>query len=258
MFFALVAVSFCVKAFGEVTRFPMLIKARLDEMKISTQFGENISESTLRGLMNNDFLNISDKMKRNETELAKSEFVILMLHLMGKIEEKDVLLATQVFEFLDKDKTGILTSEKIESEAVRAGEREREKRLEQEKLEAAEASSLAGQASSFVTSMGGLVFGAIETALLLPTNEKNENSTPSRSRTPTISRTPLTDIEYVGGFKQAGEMFMNSLYTSCCSKIVDSTYIRILLLSLDEATHNPMLSHGQQLPISFEGNDNEL
>ena len=219
IFFALVAVSFCVKAFGEVTRFPMLIKARLDEMKISTQFGENISESTLRSLMNNDFLNVSDKMKRNEAELAKSEFVILMLHLMGKIEEKDVLLATQVFDFLDKEKTGILTSEKIEIEAVRAGEREREKRLEQEKLEAAEASSLAGQASSFVTGVGGLVFGAIETALLLPMNEEKGTSTPS---------SPLTDIEYTGGFKQAGEIFMNSLYTSRCSKIVYSTYICIL------------------------------
>ena len=65
IFFALIAVSFCMKAFGEVTKFPILVKARLNELKITTQFGEQISENTLRSLLSNDFLSVSDKLKRN-------------------------------------------------------------------------------------------------------------------------------------------------------------------------------------------------
>ena len=160
IFFALIAVSFCMKAFGEVTKFPILVKARLNELKITTQFGEQISENTLRSLLSNDFLSVSDKLKRNESELSKSEFVILLLHLMGKVDDKDVLLATQAFDFLDKEKSGVLSIDDIEREAIKAGERDTARKLELEKVREAEAQTIAGQASNFVSGISGLVMGS--------------------------------------------------------------------------------------------------
>lgn len=102
-------------------------------------------------------------LQRSRTELSKSEFVLILLHMMNKIEKKvemlrcfifsphplpnpqDVLLVSSVFDGMDKNESGILDQEEIEIEALRARERAQIKLEEQAKASAEQAASLAGQ-----------------------------------------------------------------------------------------------------------------
>ena len=38
----------------------------------------------------------------------QSEFVLVLLQLMGKVAEKDILMAAKIFEGMDVDDTGVL------------------------------------------------------------------------------------------------------------------------------------------------------
>jgi len=63
----------------------MVLKAKEREMKVTAQFGDELSEATLEGILNSDFFNKIPNLRRDPKEIIKSEFVILMLHIMGKV-----------------------------------------------------------------------------------------------------------------------------------------------------------------------------
>jgi hypothetical protein len=84
----------------------MIVRAKEKEMKITAQFGDELSEATLRSILQSDFFAKIPNLRRDSREIIKSEFVILMLHLMGKVHEKDILLATKIFDKLDRQCDG--------------------------------------------------------------------------------------------------------------------------------------------------------
>ena len=157
IFFALIGCSFSIKAFGEVTRFPIVMKNRMDELKVTSQFGDEISEHTLRSLIGNEFFRATKNLQVKDTELKKSEFVLLLLHLMNKIDDKDVQLISGVFDQMDRDCSGVLDKDEIESQAVMAAEKRKERADEHARVETDQANSLAGQATGLISSLGGLV-----------------------------------------------------------------------------------------------------
>ena len=46
-------------------------------------------------------------LRRNQFELNKSEFVLLVLSLMCKLDEKDVYLVSEIFDSLDTEGKGL-------------------------------------------------------------------------------------------------------------------------------------------------------
>lgn len=159
IFFALIGCSFSVKAFGEVTRFPLVVRSRLAELKVTAQFGDEISEETLRSLIGNEFFDDKPNLQRNKSELSKSEFVLLLLRMMNKINEKDVILVSRVFDEMDHDKSGVLDKDEIDDQAVKAAEKAKERIQEHERVATQEADSLAGQVTQHISTFGGLLLG---------------------------------------------------------------------------------------------------
>ena len=87
----------------------MVLRAKEKEMKITAQFGDELSESTLRSILHSTFFSKIPNLRRDPKEIIKSEFVILMLHIMGKVEDKDILLASKIFDKLDHQCDGLST-----------------------------------------------------------------------------------------------------------------------------------------------------
>lgn len=60
-----------------------------------------MTEERIKSIFAADLFSRYPTLKRKDDELSKSEFILLVLHLMNKVEEKDVLLVKQLFETLD-------------------------------------------------------------------------------------------------------------------------------------------------------------
>jgi hypothetical protein len=65
-----------------------------------------LTEERLKSIFAADLFTRYPTLKRKDEELSKSEFILLVLHLMNKIEEKDVLLVKQLFETMDVNANG--------------------------------------------------------------------------------------------------------------------------------------------------------
>jgi hypothetical protein len=99
------------RCFGELVRFPVVLKARINEVKVTAQFNQELSEKTLKKLLYNDFFDRIPNLRQRKNEINKSEFVLLMLQMMKKVEDKDILLALQLFQRIDSAKQGVLNKE---------------------------------------------------------------------------------------------------------------------------------------------------
>lgn len=62
--------------------------------------------------------------------MTKSEFTVLVLRLMNKVQEKDILLASQIFDRLDIAQDGILSETDQADQIAKARKRDREKQIE--------------------------------------------------------------------------------------------------------------------------------
>ena len=60
----------------------------------------------MRGILQSDFFNRIPNLRRDSKEIIKSEFVILLLNLMGKVDDKDILMASKIFDKLDRECDG--------------------------------------------------------------------------------------------------------------------------------------------------------
>lgn len=83
--YTLVGCSLAAKGFRDVVTYPMIVKAKENELFITRQFGDELSESTLSNLLQNDFFNRIPNLRRDNKQIQKSEFVLLLLRMMGKV-----------------------------------------------------------------------------------------------------------------------------------------------------------------------------
>lgn len=108
IFYALFGCIVTVKGLSDVVRFPIAIRAKEQEMRISKQFLRGLSEKTMIGLIENDLFDRVPKLKLHPKELRKSEFVVMLLFMMGKVAEKDIMMAAKMFERIDDDDDGVV------------------------------------------------------------------------------------------------------------------------------------------------------
>ena len=66
----------------------MTIRAMENEMRISKQFLRGLSEKTMIGMIENAMFRRVPNLKIHPKELRKSEFVLVLLTMMGKVAEK--------------------------------------------------------------------------------------------------------------------------------------------------------------------------
>lgn len=125
IFYALVGCSYMARALGELVRYPLVLHSKENELRVMLQFGAHLSEETLTGMLKNEFFDRTPNLRQRSDQISKSEFVLLVLAMMNKVHEKDVLIVSKMFDMMDEGKTGALTVDDLSLEIERARERRR-------------------------------------------------------------------------------------------------------------------------------------
>lgn len=123
IFYALVGCVFMAKALNNLAKYPVVRRAKREEMRMMQKFGEQLSESTLVSLLHNDLLDNIPGLRAKAGEVSKSEFVLLLLHLMNKVNDKDITLISRTFDFIDVDEDGVLNQQEVHQEVEKARDR---------------------------------------------------------------------------------------------------------------------------------------
>jgi hypothetical protein len=103
-------------------KIPLLIRSRKNELDIIRQFGgENLELTTdqLKSVFEAEIFRKYPTIKRNEDELSKAEFVILLLSMMNRLNEKDLILACKLFDKIDREERRYLDKADINLEIER-------------------------------------------------------------------------------------------------------------------------------------------
>eukprot|EP00607_Mallomonas_marina_P010730 CAMPEP_0182422698 /NCGR_PEP_ID=MMETSP1167-20130531/8446_1 /TAXON_ID=2988 /ORGANISM="Mallomonas Sp, Strain CCMP3275" /LENGTH=372 /DNA_ID=CAMNT_0024600983 /DNA_START=83 /DNA_END=1202 /DNA_ORIENTATION=+ len=134
IFYCLVGTVYMAKALGNLAQYPVVRRNKKMEIRLMTQFTEQLSEVTLATLLYNDLLDSVPNLRANGGELRKSEFVLLLLREMNKIDDKDVMMMCRIFDSLDRRNTGVLSHDVLFTEALKAQQREEEEEREKKEL----------------------------------------------------------------------------------------------------------------------------
>jgi hypothetical protein len=158
IFFCLVGCTALAWSVNNLIRYPLVVKAKQSELRVMMQFGGQLSEETLLSMLANDFFDRIPHLRQSDESVTKSEFILLLLSMMSKINDKDVLIVSKIFDMLDEQKQSerqiplpssplplslslslsvspvadILSAENLLSEIKKAQEREEAERAEQE------------------------------------------------------------------------------------------------------------------------------
>ena len=106
VFYVVIGCVFLGKALTDFVKFPLLSTQLQHEVEVINQFAGELSPEKLESIFQNDFYKLIPDLKRNHNEMTKCEFVLMVLQLMNKVEEKDIFLVAKLFENLDTARKG--------------------------------------------------------------------------------------------------------------------------------------------------------
>lgn len=144
IFFIIFGVGYLASAVANVVKYPLSIRTRHVEAKVLNQFAGDLSEAMLSKIFHSEIYERHPDLRAFEDSMSKSEFILLLLEMMNKVEEKDIVLASRVFEKLDVNGDGDLSTEDMNTLKEKAREAEAEHRkIEERRRAEAEAETLA-------------------------------------------------------------------------------------------------------------------
>ena len=109
IFYSLVGCALIAKSLSDFVKYPLARRVMRNEEKVLSQFASsNLKTSTLKLLFENEFHQLVPDLKRAEDEMSKSEFVLLVLLMMEKVQAKDVFLVAKLFENFEGHQKGYL------------------------------------------------------------------------------------------------------------------------------------------------------
>jgi len=101
-------------AWTELVKFPIAMRYKQNELTVMNQFDEDLTAESLSRVSNSDFFESNPRLKTsNKDETSKIEFVLGLLHMMGKVSNKDIYTACKTFDRLDQDSDGIIRNADI-------------------------------------------------------------------------------------------------------------------------------------------------
>ena len=122
IFYTFIGTGLLVRSCTNLVKIPLLIRSRKNELDIIRQFGgENLQLTTdqLKAVFEAEIFRKYPTIKRNENELSKAEFVILLLSMMNRLNEKDLILACKLFDKIDREERRYLDKADINLEIER-------------------------------------------------------------------------------------------------------------------------------------------
>lgn len=131
--YMLSSVGIALKGFAEIVRYPIVLRAKKNELEVSKQFITHISPSTIKNILKNDFFDRIENLRKSPGVVQKSEFVLMLLQMMGKTSEKDIVFMARVFDSLDTNGCGEINEEQLNAVMIEAKEKEKIRLLEQQK-----------------------------------------------------------------------------------------------------------------------------
>ena len=174
IFFALIGCSLTAKAFAELVRAPFILRMKKYEVQVSRQFSEYLNPAVFKAILKNDFFDRVPNLRKDSGSVQKCEFVVMLLQMMGKIQDKDILYAAKAFDRLDVHSVGYLNEDEVNKQIAEAKERQK---IELEKQRQAElensdpskifANAMLGAGSSVLTlgtdmvSLTGAIGGSV-------------------------------------------------------------------------------------------------
>jgi hypothetical protein len=142
--FILTGCGFMAKTLSTIVQYPILLRVSKNEMQVLNQFGKHLSRERLEALWSGDsVLTKFHSLRRQNDELSKSEFCLIVLQLMSKIDPKHIAIVSGLFDLLDLNRKGYLDKSTInELMQTLPTEEEVQKMIQQEKLDRIQGSLL--------------------------------------------------------------------------------------------------------------------
>eukprot|EP00595_Chromulina_sp_UTEXLB2642_P000764 CAMPEP_0196763824 /NCGR_PEP_ID=MMETSP1095-20130614/4840_1 /TAXON_ID=96789 ORGANISM="Chromulina nebulosa, Strain UTEXLB2642" /NCGR_SAMPLE_ID=MMETSP1095 /ASSEMBLY_ACC=CAM_ASM_000446 /LENGTH=319 /DNA_ID=CAMNT_0042117885 /DNA_START=378 /DNA_END=1337 /DNA_ORIENTATION=- len=128
--YALVGCGYMAKSIEDIAKVPVAMRLKQSEIEVLNQFTGELSQQKLRKIFMNDFFKKIPRLRHKSDELKKSEFVLLLLHMMNKIDEKDLLIVSEIFEKMDINGNGILSNDEMNAQLLNAKSEPEENRKE--------------------------------------------------------------------------------------------------------------------------------
>lgn len=118
--YALIGVVVLSQAVLDVSTLPIAIRVKQHELEILNQYTGDLSKQKLSSIFSSNIFRNIDKLRTSDKTLSKSEFVLMVLNMMRKVDEKDILLVSMIFDKLDKTASGTLSEDDIASSIMNA------------------------------------------------------------------------------------------------------------------------------------------
>ncbi len=143
IFYIIFGIGFVARAIGDIVKYPLMLRSRHIEEKVLKQFGGDLSDEKLKMIFHSDMYERNPSLRFKQDEMSKMEFIVLVLEMMNKVEEKDILLVSKIFDRLDLNGDGALNQEDMQ--LIRAAaqvrdiaqlKREQQRRAEEEAIRA--------------------------------------------------------------------------------------------------------------------------
>jgi hypothetical protein len=130
IFYIIFGIYLVAKALGEIMKYPLMVRTKKVEEKVVQQFCGDLSEEKLNAIFQSDMYARNPNLRSNPLEMSKMEFIVLILTLMNKVEEKDIILASKIFGKLDVNGDGVLNHNDMKT--IRKAAKERREQQERD------------------------------------------------------------------------------------------------------------------------------
>ncbi|CAM9412251.1 unnamed protein product, partial [Ectocarpus fasciculatus] len=106
IFYCLFGIGLMAKAVTDLASYPFLMREKKTELQVLMQFGTDLSEEQLSTIQNHELINAVPRLRKSKNRVEKSEFVLILLQLMDKVQDTDIVYISEIFDALDKTKDG--------------------------------------------------------------------------------------------------------------------------------------------------------
>ena len=185
--YVLSASTFLARTLLNLVTYPLSVRTRKSEKQFLTQFSEGLTKEQLKGIFQARLFDIVSGLQSKPEELNKAEFTLLLLNMMNKVDLKEVMVAANLFEKLDKSENGVITFDSLSQEirdAPSQADLEFQRRISKEADIDQAISNISSKLSFSRLMSGGTGFDQQQDAIMSPMfNENTARAASFDSRT---------------------------------------------------------------------------
>jgi len=118
IFFIMIGCTIFAITVSFVAYVPLLLKKRSRTLLVLLQFTGELDREVVKAIVDADFFSEYPMIQMEKGVVNRSEFILLLLHMMQRISEQDLRLCLKVFDGLDILENGKLSPKMLEADAL--------------------------------------------------------------------------------------------------------------------------------------------